>query len=185
MFDVVESRGALLETDPTRMCALLVGLPDVHVAGVGEWPQWLRILITTRPGRPVCDCGGDVHGQGVRDVELVDLPVFGRPARLYVPSRNVLQRWNNSVPLGNPLSEETHAAHEIRGHGMFDCPDAGRHRRAVVTLDPARRVRGDRSVRADPGRPGDLPEGADRASEVARRVRNPGAQAVRDAPASL
>jgi transposase len=71
-----------LETDPTRMCALLVGLPDVHVAAVGEWPQWLRIAITTRSGRPVCDCGGSVHGHGVRDVELVDLPVFGRPARL-------------------------------------------------------------------------------------------------------
>ena len=27
------------------MCALLVGLPDVSVVGVGEWPQWLRIVI--------------------------------------------------------------------------------------------------------------------------------------------
>jgi hypothetical protein len=26
----------LPETDATRMCALLVGLPDVHVIGVGE-----------------------------------------------------------------------------------------------------------------------------------------------------
>jgi transposase len=74
------------------MCALLVGLPDVHVAGVSEWPQWLRIVITTRPGRPVCDCGGDVHGHGVRAVELVDLPVFGRPARLVWRK----QRWRCS-----------------------------------------------------------------------------------------
>jgi hypothetical protein len=29
------------------MCALLVGLPDVIVVGVGEWPSWLRIVITT------------------------------------------------------------------------------------------------------------------------------------------
>ncbi len=32
-----------METDPTRMCELLVGLPDVEVVGVGEWPLWLRI----------------------------------------------------------------------------------------------------------------------------------------------
>jgi len=31
-----------LETDATRMCALLVGLPDVVVVGVGDWPSWLR-----------------------------------------------------------------------------------------------------------------------------------------------
>ena len=36
-----------METDATRMCALLVGLPDVRVVGVGEWPQWLRIVIAT------------------------------------------------------------------------------------------------------------------------------------------
>jgi hypothetical protein len=27
------------------MCALLVGLPDVVVVGVAEWPNWLRVLI--------------------------------------------------------------------------------------------------------------------------------------------
>ena len=72
-----------METEPTRMCALLVGLPAVSVVGVGEWPEWLRIVITTaqRPERLMC-CGTAAHGHGVRDVELVDLPVFGRPARL-------------------------------------------------------------------------------------------------------
>jgi hypothetical protein len=30
------------------MCALLVGLPDVNVIGVGEWSGWLRVVI----GRP-------------------------------------------------------------------------------------------------------------------------------------
>src|SRR5689334_15743848 len=29
------------------MCALLVGLPDVTVIGVGEWPSGLRIVIET------------------------------------------------------------------------------------------------------------------------------------------
>jgi hypothetical protein len=37
----------LLETNPTRMCELLVGLPGVNVNGVGDWPHWLRISITT------------------------------------------------------------------------------------------------------------------------------------------
>jgi transposase len=63
------------------MCALLVGLPDVTVVGVGEWPQWLRIVIVTGLGASLC-CGVAAHRHGVRDVELVDLPVFGRSARL-------------------------------------------------------------------------------------------------------
>jgi transposase len=74
-----------LETEPTRMCALLVGLPAVNVVGVGEWPGWLRIVITTVAaallGSPAC-CGVVAHRHGVREVELIDLAVFGRPARL-------------------------------------------------------------------------------------------------------
>jgi transposase len=64
------------------MCALLVGLPDVVVLGVGDWPMWLRVLVTTTGERPVCECGGSVHRHGVRDVVLVDLPSFGRATRL-------------------------------------------------------------------------------------------------------
>ena len=71
------------------MCALLVGLPDVAVLGVGEWPRWLLVVVATLAGRPACGCGAAPHGHGVRDVDLVDLPVFGRPARL----RWRKQRW--------------------------------------------------------------------------------------------
>jgi transposase len=72
------------------MCALLVGLPDVMVVGVGEWPRWLRIDVVTRPQRRSCGgCGGVAHGHGRREVELVDLPVFGRPVRLVWDK----QRW--------------------------------------------------------------------------------------------
>ena len=39
-------------------------------------------MIETPGERPGCGCGGVVHRHGVREVELVDLPVFGRPARL-------------------------------------------------------------------------------------------------------
>ena len=70
-----------MESEPTRMCALLVGLPDVTVVGVGEWPCWLRIVIVRPAQRPRC-CELFVHGHGAREVELIDLPVFGRPARL-------------------------------------------------------------------------------------------------------
>ncbi|MFT6813663.1 MAG: hypothetical protein ACJASK_002296, partial [Ilumatobacter sp.] len=34
-----------MEIDPTRMCELLVGLPDADVEGVGDWPRWPRIAI--------------------------------------------------------------------------------------------------------------------------------------------
>jgi transposase len=72
-----------LETDSTRMCELLVGLPDVNIDGVGDWPGWLRIAITRRADRPVCrGCGGGVHCHGIDVVELVDLPCFGRRTRL-------------------------------------------------------------------------------------------------------
>lgn len=70
-----------MEMDATRMCALLVGLSQVEVIGLGDWPGWLRIAIETPGERPDC-CGGVVHRRGVREVELVNLPVFRRPARL-------------------------------------------------------------------------------------------------------
>ena len=65
------------------MCELLVGLPDVNIKGVGDWPRWLRIEITTRAERPSCPgCGGGVWHHVDVDVELVDLPCFGRRTRL-------------------------------------------------------------------------------------------------------
>ena len=72
-----------METDPTRMCELLVGLPDIKLEGVADWPRWLRIVITTRAGRPCCpSCAGVVWRHDDLDVELVDLRCFGRRARL-------------------------------------------------------------------------------------------------------
>ena len=65
------------------MCELLVGLPDVNIKGVGDWPRWLRIEITTRAERPSCPgCGGGVWHHDDVDVELVDLGCFGRRTRL-------------------------------------------------------------------------------------------------------
>lgn len=74
------------------MCALLVGLPNVTVVGVGDWPGWLRVVIATMLERPGC-CGLAAWRHGIREVVLVDLPVFGRPARLVWRK----QRWRCAV----------------------------------------------------------------------------------------
>jgi transposase len=73
-----------VETNTTRMCALLVGLPDVIVLGVDDRVgEPLRVHVELRGPRPLCrSCGGLPWVKDRRLVELVDLPVFGRPARL-------------------------------------------------------------------------------------------------------
>ena len=69
-------------TDPIRMCELLVGLPDVNVLAV-EDDIPLRVHVELRnPSRCCPDCGTVGVGKERRRVELVDLPVFGRPTRL-------------------------------------------------------------------------------------------------------
>lgn len=78
------------------MCALLVGLPNVTVRGVGEWPSWLRVEIETCSPRPDCaGCGTAAWDHGQREVLMVDLPVFGRPARLVW----FKQRWRCPNPI--------------------------------------------------------------------------------------
>ena len=73
-----------MERNPTRMCEVLVGLGDVDVRGVGEpLGGGVEVEVRGRAGRPPCPgCGGRVWSKGARVVELVDLPSFGRPARL-------------------------------------------------------------------------------------------------------
>jgi hypothetical protein len=73
-----------VEYDPARICERLVGLGDVEVLGVeDEAGGPLRVHIRRRAPRPVCElCGGLLWSNGERAVVLVDLPAFGRPARL-------------------------------------------------------------------------------------------------------
>ena len=55
--------GSLVESDPTRINELLVGLGAVvEVVSVGDEPgQPLRVLVRLRSPRPVCgSCGGSV-----------------------------------------------------------------------------------------------------------------------------
>ena len=80
-----------METNPIRVCELLVGLPDVNVLGVDDdRGEPLRVHIETRTVRPGCPrCDGVVWRKDHDEVELVDLPAFGRPARLILHKR----RW--------------------------------------------------------------------------------------------
>lgn len=72
-----------MSVDPTRMCELLVGLPDVNVLEVVETRAGLRVKIETRGARPACGaCAGAVKVKDRDEVEHADLPCFGRPTIL-------------------------------------------------------------------------------------------------------
>ena len=99
-----------MECDPTRVCERLVGLGDVEVLGVDDEPgEPLRVHIRRRMSRPDCGvCGGPLWSNGERQVELVDLPAFGRPARLVWHKR----RWRCGQPRC-PAGAVTEQAPEI------------------------------------------------------------------------
>lgn len=68
--------------NPTRMCELLVGLPEVNVLGVEAWLQ-VRVKIESRLDQGWCPrCGARAAVKDRPVVTLVDLPCFGRPTRL-------------------------------------------------------------------------------------------------------
>lgn len=117
------------------MCALLVGLANVTIRGVGEWPSWLRIEIETRASRPDCaGCGTAAWDHGQREVLLVDLPVFGRPARLAWRK----QRWscpNRSCPIVTWTEQDPQIASErcalTTRAARWATVQVGKHGRAV------------------------------------------------------
>ena len=71
-----------METDPTRALAWLIGLP-VAFLGAEDGPDGeARIYVQsvrTRGGCP--SCGSVAWVKGHADVELIDLPIYGRAAR--------------------------------------------------------------------------------------------------------
>ncbi len=75
-----------METNPTRMCELLVGLPEVEVLAVEDVAGGpLRIHVRSRVEQRWCaECGGQASVKDRTAVTLVDLPCFGRPTRLVV-----------------------------------------------------------------------------------------------------
>lgn len=89
-------------TDATRMCALLVGLPDrVQILGVTQWLRWLEVHIRVENPAMVCSCGRPMIRNGTRRVRLVDLPSFGQPMRLVW----IKQRWRCST-CGRAVTEQ-------------------------------------------------------------------------------
>jgi transposase len=73
-----------LESDPTRMCALLVGLPAVRVLAVADAAdEPIVVHVELETARSICPrCGASAWVKDRPAVELVDLPCFGRPAWL-------------------------------------------------------------------------------------------------------
>jgi hypothetical protein len=73
-----------VESDATHTCALLVGLPAVRLLGVEETGGG-RIVVHVElagapPACPACRARARVKDRDA--VELVNLPCFGRPARV-------------------------------------------------------------------------------------------------------
>jgi len=73
-----------LEVDPTRMCELLVGLPEVTVLGIDDISDGPLIVEVEQAGpRPPClGCGQLPQVKDRETVELIDLPYAGRTSRL-------------------------------------------------------------------------------------------------------
>ena len=60
-----------METDPTRMSELLVGLGEVDLVGIGDLGEGapLEVVIRSRKPRPLCGgCGSPVWSKGERTV---------------------------------------------------------------------------------------------------------------------
>jgi transposase len=116
------------------MCALLVGLPDVVVVAVGEWPRWLRIVVTGVVEAPPECCGRTAWRHGVREVMLVDLPVFGRPTRLVWRKQrwrcpSCRRSWTSQDPrVGSSRCQLTARA------ARWATVQVGRHGRAVAEV---------------------------------------------------
>lgn len=82
--DIPDSERTPVEIDPTRMCELLVGLPEVDILGVvDEVDGPLRVHVQCRQQDRWCrECGGWAESKDRAKVELVDLPAFGRQTQL-------------------------------------------------------------------------------------------------------
>ncbi|HEY5012288.1 MAG TPA: hypothetical protein VIK61_06230 [Acidimicrobiia bacterium] len=127
-----------MEVDPTRICELLVGLPNVNVLGVIDEQEALRVVIEARGPRPTCtECSEAALVKDRPEVELVDLAAFGRPVRLVWRKH----RWecaNDACAVGSWTGEEAwiapaRAAMTDRA-GRWVTRQVGEHGRSVNEL---------------------------------------------------
>lgn len=88
-----------MEFDATRMCELLVGLPDVEVLGVERpEPGSLIVMIAPVESRPSCQrCGTAAWVKDRRTADLTDLPAFDQRARPMGPG------WSRRSPAGSSV----------------------------------------------------------------------------------
>jgi transposase len=73
-----------VEREPTRVCELLVGLPEVAILGVEDGPDGeLCVHVECRKRATFCEaCGIEARLKERPAIALVDLPCFGRRTRL-------------------------------------------------------------------------------------------------------
>jgi transposase len=131
-----------LEIDPTRMCELLVGLPDVAVIGVDDpVPGQLIVVVEPRERRPACGrCQSPAWIKDRRAVDLVDLPAFDQTVTLRV----IRTRWRcptqrcgaGSWTVAHP--ELAPPGHRLTTRaGRWACEQVGRYARSVAEVAAA------------------------------------------------
>jgi len=131
-----------VEIDPTRMCELLVGLPDIDVIGVADpEPGRLVVVVAAREARPVCGrCATAAWVKDRREVDLVDLAAFDQTVTLRV----VRTRWCcprlrcgvGSWTLEHP--DIAPAGHRLTTRaGRWACEQVGRWGRSVAEVADA------------------------------------------------
>lgn len=93
-----------MEIDSTRMCELLVGLPDVDVVGVEVTAGGLlKVHISCRERDAWCrTCGARAESKDRPKIELVDLPASTR-ASLMSREGNLPFRTLSGYPGGSAL----------------------------------------------------------------------------------
>lgn len=128
-----------METNPIRMCELLVGLPDVNVLGVEDVAgEPIRVHVESRVDEPSCSvCGARAWVKDRPQVVLVDLPAFGRPTRL-AWRKHRLRCPDPACPQGSWTFEESAiAAPRLRlsdRAGRWVTEQVGRHGRTVAEV---------------------------------------------------
>ena len=100
-----------MEVNATRICNILLGLPEVNVLGVDDHQgKPLSVYIECSSATRICsNCGNSAWMKDRSLVELTDLPTFGRPVRLMWSKR----RWmctNRECPQKSWTEENHHIA---------------------------------------------------------------------------
>ena len=117
-----------LETDPEKVCELLVGLPDVRILGALQTAVHVELHIETRADIAGCPaCGVVATGKGRRVLWLSDLTCFGMPVRLAWHNR----RWR-CVEASCPMGSWTEVDERIAGSRLCLTDRAARWARRQV-----------------------------------------------------